>query len=199
MIIFSLFLILYVFIPGYLFPLIYRKLNSERSKAEARAAAARQRGVDSLERKSARSTLSSLTQTWFLHGDFTSDAYTQAPGSIDMVTAMSMTKWVHLHQGDDGLKAMFVKIFTVLSPGGLLLIEPQPWKSYQNASAKLRKEHAVPVGSYFDRIQELKLRPEAFPDYLCDELGFRLVKRMNISDSVRHGFDRPMYLFRKAS
>ena len=57
-------------------------------------------------------------------------------GSLDMVTCFSVTKWVHLNQGDEGLLAMFRAVHALLAPGGCFVLEPQPWRSYRNASKK---------------------------------------------------------------
>lgn len=54
----------------------------------------------------------------------------------DFVLALSITKWIHLNHGDDGLKRFFKKIFLNLKPGGCLLLEPQSWSSYKK-KAKL--------------------------------------------------------------
>lgn len=61
----------------------------------------------------------------------------------DTVMCLSVTKWVHLNWGDDGLRRFFAKLRDSLVPGGLLLLEPQPWKSYQNARHKMTTS-AVP-------------------------------------------------------
>jgi 7SK snRNA methylphosphate capping enzyme len=45
---------------------------------------------------------------------------------------------VHLNWGDDGLMRLFQRCHDVLAPGGLLVLEPQPWKSYRQA---LRKQN----------------------------------------------------------
>lgn len=61
-------------------------------------------------------------------------------GEYDVVTLLSVTKWVHLHGGDAALKRLFARVRDCLRPGGVLVLEPQPWNSYRRARAKARKE-----------------------------------------------------------
>ncbi|KAL9998540.1 putative RNA methyltransferase bin3, bin3-type S-adenosyl-L-methionine binding protein [Helianthus debilis subsp. tardiflorus] len=44
--------------------------------------------------------------------------------------SLSVSKWIHLNWGDEGLITLFSKVWRLLKPGGIFILEPQPWKSY---------------------------------------------------------------------
>ena len=45
----------------------------------------------------------------------------------------SITKWIHLNDGDDGLRNFFKRAFDCLRPGGVFVLEPQEWDTYAKA------------------------------------------------------------------
>lgn len=53
--------------------------------------------------------------------------------SYDVILALSLTKWIHLNGGDEGIMEFFRRAFEMLKDGGVLVLEAQLTKSYQNA------------------------------------------------------------------
>ena len=100
---------------------------------------------------------------------------TREKHKYDTVVCFSLTKWVHLNYGDEGLKKMFQKIKMALAKGGLLILETQKFKSYN----KKVKE--------FDRFKEIfptiNFHPEHFDHYLVHDLGF---KKLNTFGTLQH-------------
>ncbi|KAL6755087.1 Bicoid-interacting protein 3-domain-containing protein [Haematococcus lacustris] len=113
------------------------------------------------------------------------------PGGFGVIVCLSVTKWVHLNWGDDGITRLFARCWTELQPGGFLVLEPQPWRSYKAAVAKQR---GGPEAGSWD-LAALHLRPEGFVT-LLQQMGFELVVDLN-DGSTALGFDRPLFVVRK--
>ncbi|EDR09258.1 uncharacterized protein LACBIDRAFT_248725 [Laccaria bicolor S238N-H82] len=79
----------------------------------------------------------------------------------DVVVAFSVSKWIHLNEGDEGLRQFFRKVHSVLKTGGAFVLEPQPWESYAKARRMSEAKNA----------KNLVIRPEHFSDILRD-IGF---------------------------
>ncbi|KAF9662559.1 hypothetical protein SADUNF_Sadunf18G0066800 [Salix dunnii] len=103
---------------------------------------------------------------------------------------LSVTKWIHLNWGDDGLITLFSKIWRLLHPGGILVLEPQPWQSYE----KNRRVSEITAMNY----RTIMFRPESFREILLDKIGFRRVEDITAGLSgSKAGFDRPIFVYHK--
>ncbi|KAM4620246.1 7SK snRNA methylphosphate capping enzyme [Polymixia lowei] len=113
---------------------------------------------------------------------------TQRP-EYDVIMCLSVTKWVHLNWGDSGLKRLFQRVYRHLRPGGLLILEPQPWESYVR-----RKKLTDNISKHYNSI---RLKPDQFSSYLTKEVGFSSYEFIGTPKSSLRGFQRPIYLFHK--
>ncbi|CAE6457592.1 unnamed protein product [Rhizoctonia solani] len=98
----------------------------------------------------------------------------------DVVVAFSVSKWIHVHNGDEGIKRFFSRVKDVLATcptgkPGIFVLEAQPWSGYHNAMRKAnfhRPKEQKPLESP-------KLNPTEFSTVLS-ELGFSKPKRAGI-------------------
>lgn len=127
------------------------------------------------------------------------DIVAENPGRIarqvaeyDVILCLSVTKWVHMHSGDVGLKRLFHRMFALLKPGGILILEPQPVHSY-----KLARQRGV-EGAHRSFKNDLKLKPVQFPSYLTSEkVGFDRFEMLRGKQGKGKRFNRPLYVFHK--
>eukprot|EP00063_Salmo_salar_P065274 XP_014040109.1 PREDICTED: 7SK snRNA methylphosphate capping enzyme-like [Salmo salar] len=125
----------------------------------------------------------------FITGDYMEDREPcphdgDATAGYDVILCLGVTKWVQLHGGDGGVVRMFRRIYTHLRPGGMLLLESQPWSSY----CRSKNITETAYRNYCD----IRLRPDNFCCYLTSTVGFTCYRLLTDS-----GFQRPIYLFHK--
>jgi len=106
----------------------------------------------------------------------------------DVIMCMLVNKWIHMNHGDQGMKMTFHRMFKQLRPGGVLIIEPHPWKSY----TKIKKDCEV----FFRNYYSIELKPDKFASYLCKQVGFREPKMLNCPVTAK-GFSRQLLSFTK--
>lgn len=107
----------------------------------------------------------------------------------DVILCLSVTKWVHLNWGDLGLQLLFKRAYRHLNPGGVFILEPQPWSSY---SKRKRLTETT-----FRNYNSIRLRPDQFSTYLTSEVGFTSYELISTPNSCPKGLQRPIYLFHK--
>lgn len=108
---------------------------------------------------------------------------------FDTVLLLSLTKWVHMNFGDDGIRTMFANAKCLLRVGGRLVLEAQKFKAY----AKI-----LPQSARFQKVYPtIQLRPELFEDYLIKQLGF--MKEGVCQSLSRDTFKRDLVVFRRVN
>ncbi|KAG0092100.1 hypothetical protein BGZ92_010853 [Podila epicladia] len=107
----------------------------------------------------------------------------------DVIIGFSLTKWIHLHYGDKGLQEFFHKVYKSLAPGGLFLLEPQAFITYNKRSKitlAMRENYLA-----------IKMKPEMFEEYLLQTVGFKESKLLGHSEGAAKNFNRDIFMFRK--
>jgi 7SK snRNA methylphosphate capping enzyme len=113
----------------------------------------------------------------------------KSTGAYDIVLCLSVSKWIHLNEGDEGLNRFFRQLLRLCKPGGLVVLEYQPWKSYiNNSSASPHIQQVFPT---------LQLRPEDFEKILTHSVGFTMEARLGPSLPEAKGFNRPILVLRR--
>lgn len=110
----------------------------------------------------------------------------------DTILCLSVTKWVHLNWGDDGIMRLFKRAFRQLRPGGRFILESQGWPSY------VKKKGITPETKA--NFESIRLRPEKFIEYLLSqEVGFVSSELIGTPQHPSKGFQRPIYILSKGS
>uniref|UniRef100_J3MUW0 RNA methyltransferase n=2 Tax=Oryza brachyantha TaxID=4533 RepID=J3MUW0_ORYBR len=118
------------------------------------------------------------------------ESMSKSSEQYDTIICLSVTKWIHLNWGDDGIITLFVKIWSLLRPGGVFIMEPQPWTSYRRN--RLVSEVAK------ENFNTILIHPDKFREILLDKIGFKSVEVVTdkLVGAVT-GFDRPIEVYHK--
>lgn len=107
--------------------------------------------------------MQAMPKVYFRCADVVSDNFGASPpecgnktGGYDMITCLSVTKWVHLNHGDEGLLRLFRTLRGLLEDGGRLLLEPQSWRSYhrRRGVSNVTRHH----------YETIAIKPDSFPE-----------------------------------
>ena len=90
------------------------------------------------------------------------------PSKFDLITCFSVTMWIHLNHGDEGLFQFLSRLSEMAEH---LIIEPQPWKCYRNAQKRLERL-GVTVPSSFLALEIKENVLDKIETFLCCEERF---------------------------
>jgi 7SK snRNA methylphosphate capping enzyme len=108
----------------------------------------------------------------------------------DIITCFSVTKWIHLNNGDEGIKNFFNKVYNTLENEGIFIYEPQPYKSYK------KKQYLYPK-EMLEILKNIKFRPKDFDEYII-KLGFDLLSVDYSANNFSNSFSkRKIKIFKK--
>lgn len=100
----------------------------------------------------------------------------------------SVTMWIHLNHGDNGLK-QFLKYIASISE--VLIIEPQPWKCYKTAVKRMKQQKfTFPHFSKLNIKQDVEQQIEKYLIHECN-----LTK---INESGKTTWERKMLVFKQS-
>lgn len=106
-------------------------------------------------------------------------------GLFDVIFCFSVTMWIHLNHGDDGL-CKFLKEISDL--GKMLVIEPQPWKCYRSAVKRLKRCQKV-----FPYFQQLKIRENI--EQFIEKFLLNTCHFVKVYESTQNKWGRKLVLF----
>ena len=113
----------------------------------------------------------------------------QAQG-FDIIFCFSVTMWIHLNKGQQGLEVLFKNCGQMCKR--FLVLEPQPWKCYMTAARRMRKLKQPK----FDHLDEIEHRQDKLIPHLillCETFGgFKLKTQLG-----KTNWDRKILLFEK--
>ncbi len=96
------------------------------------------------------------------------------PPRFNIVFCFSVTMWIHLHHGDDGLRR-FLDLLSARAEH--LVVEPQPWKCYLTCKKRWRKSKQ-PDPPMLSTIQWRNDVDDQIVSYLESECGFKVLRRL---------------------
>lgn len=107
---------------------------------------------------------------------------------FDIILGLSITKWIHLNNGDGGIRYFFNKVYKYLKKDGLFILEPQPFEGY--------KKRAGMAHHMRDNYIEMTFFPKDFVPFLTKKVGFTLIDTLEPPHPSK-GFSRTVYILQK--
>lgn len=176
--------------------------NQDRKRVKSRP----KQDVSQAKASASASRASFNCQDWVFADDIPATS-----SQFDLVLALSVSKWIHIHHSDIGLLRFSHRLVAAMQAPAtveglqneqqhksLLLFEPQPYSSYNNA----KRELPSGVQGLRYRFRKLRLRTEDFV-WLLEGMGLQLVGTAAGGEQdweqikQEYGFTRPLFLFQR--
>ena len=123
------------------------------------------RSQDLVSRDTIAQTSSQWPEVKFVCEDWAASNNPATSGPFHVLLALSVVKWIHLEHLDEGLEAFFKKCASSLVEGGYLVLEIQPWESYEKAVGPKKSPH------FRENLKQIKHRPETSFTKLLEQHG----------------------------
>lgn len=106
---------------------------------------------------------------------------------FDIAFCFSTTMWIHLNHGDAGLESLLASLANWADN---VVVEPQPWKCYRNASRRLRRAHRPPFALFDSLVHRTKVL-DHIDDVFRNQMGMELQAHLGHSE-----WQRPVLWYR---
>ncbi|KAJ6232008.1 7sk snRNA methylphosphate capping enzyme [Anaeramoeba flamelloides] len=106
----------------------------------------------------------------------------------DAITCFSVTKWIQLNSGDEGIHRLFRRVSQELTKGGIFILEPQPLSSYKKKK-NFSQLHKL-------NFEKMEIKPKNFSEVLVETYKFVPLAVIDVKHPSK-GFSRPILIFQK--
>lgn len=107
-------------------------------------------------------------------------------GKFSATFCFSITMWIHLNHGDDGLNKFLKEVCSV---SNLAIIEPQPWKCYKTAVKRLGLSKET-----FSEFNNLKVRNNVESE--IENMLLKLEGTTKVKETERTSWGRKILFFK---
>lgn len=109
---------------------------------------------------------------------------------FDVVFCFSVTMWIHLNYGDDGLEEFLSRACALAE---MIVVEPQPWQCYRKAARRLRKAGLQD----FPLLNKLKYTGDTIKH--IEDILTRLCGFQKVSISGTNEWGRKIFIYERKS
>ena len=121
--------------------------------------------------------------------DYAANDSTVTPNRYAAVFCMSVSKWIHLHGGDDAVRRALRRMCLEVRADGIVVLEPQVWETYG------RKKNMTPETA--SNYASINFFPEQFVEYMERECEMQLMALISGDENASKGFQRPIYILQR--